>query len=44
MSGFKYVKEGSKYDWIMPGWTSDYGRVLNMPVQSFTGFWICEWY
>ena len=50
MPGFCICKltQSFEYAWI---WLNDawincsvYGRVLNMPNQSFTGFWICSGY
>ena len=44
VSAYASVTQGSEYAWIwLNAWIScsDYGRVINMPGQSFTGFWIC---
>ena len=44
-SAYARIKQASEYAWIWLNnvWKncSHYGRVLNMPHQSFTGFWIC---
>ena len=44
VSAYASVTQGSECAWIwLNAWISysDYGRVINMPGQSFTGFWIC---
>ena len=45
--GYEYASVTKDFEyvwiWLNNSWinSSDYGRVLNMPGQSFTGFWIC---
>ena len=47
ISHFLYVSvtQSSKYTWLWLNNTlincSDYGRILNIPGQNLTGFWIC---
>ena len=48
VSAYASVTQASEYTriWLNNSWIkcSNYDRIMNMPGQSFTGFWICLWF